>query len=249
MFRPFAAKGGVMDHVTACGALSAAGQTRRRHRTADVRPFCNFHAIKFNANTVLTPFWALAIRNAPRRMGILAGIAAAAAMLAKYWSITLLAGVGVAALSDPRRYAYFSSPAPYVTLAVGIVLLTPNIRWLATHAFMPFSYAMQAHSGTTLALFSALIFAGDGCLCGGGDRLRCPGGPSKRCCDPRHAVAVGTGAPHARHRVCRAVCIRHTRHGRIGGDQDRTKACHRLSAIPATRNHLPSREREIVSVR
>ena len=133
-------------------------------------PFYNFHAIKFNANTVLTPFWALAtlwfLRSfETRRVGwaVLAGFAAAAAMLAKYWSITLLAGLGVAALSDPRRTAYFSSPAPYLTLAVGTALLTPNIYWLTTHAFMPFSYAMEAHSATSaLALFSALIFAGNG---------------------------------------------------------------------------------------
>ena len=133
-------------------------------------PFYNFHAIKFNANTVLTPFWALAtwwfLRSfETRRIGwaMLAGIGAAAAMLAKYWSITLLAALGVAALSDPRRTAYFNSPAPYVTLAVGTVLLTPNVYWLTTHAFMPFSYAMEAHSGTSaLALFSALIFAGNG---------------------------------------------------------------------------------------
>jgi hypothetical protein len=66
-------------------------------------------------------------------------------------------------LSDPRRTAYFSSPAPYVTLAVGTVLLTPNVYWLTTHAFIPFSYAMEAHSGTAaLALFSALIFIGTG---------------------------------------------------------------------------------------
>ena len=129
-------------------------------------PFYNFHAIKFNANTVLTPFWALAtwwfLRSfETRRVGwaALAGIGAAAAMLAKYWSITLLAGLGVAALSDPRRTAYFSSPAHYVTLAVGTVLLTPNIYWLTTHAFMPFSYAMEAHSGTVaFALFSVLVF-------------------------------------------------------------------------------------------
>src|SRR5580693_3672603 len=133
-------------------------------------PFYNFHAMKFNANTVLTPFWALAtwwfLRSfETRRIGwaVLAGIAAAAAMLAKYWSITLLAGLGVAALMDPRRAAYFSSPAPYVTLAVGTVLLTPNIYWLTTHAFMPFSYAMEAHSGTSaLALFSALVFTSNG---------------------------------------------------------------------------------------
>jgi len=133
-------------------------------------PFYNFHAIKFNANTVLTPFWALAtwwfLRSfETRRLGwaVLAGIAAAAAMLAKYWSITLLAGLGLAALMDPRRSAYFNSPAPYVTLAVGTVLLTPNVYWLATHAFMPFSYAMDAHSGTSaFALFSALVFTTNG---------------------------------------------------------------------------------------
>jgi 4-amino-4-deoxy-L-arabinose transferase-like glycosyltransferase len=134
-------------------------------------PFYNFHAIKFNTNTVLTPFWALAtwwfLRSfETRRIGwaVLAGVAAAVAMLAKYWSITLLAGLGVAALSDPRRSAYFSSPAPYVTLAVGTILLTPNIQWLTTHAFMPFSYAMEAHSGTSsFVLFSALIFTSN-CL-------------------------------------------------------------------------------------
>jgi hypothetical protein len=133
-------------------------------------PFYNSHAIKFNANAVLTPFWALAtwwfLRSfETRRVGwaALAGFAAAAAMLAKYWSITLLAGLGLAALMDPRRTAYFSSPAPYVTLAVGTVLLTPNIYWLTTHAFMPFSYAMEAHSGTSaLALLSALIFTTNG---------------------------------------------------------------------------------------
>jgi 4-amino-4-deoxy-L-arabinose transferase-like glycosyltransferase len=133
-------------------------------------PFYNFHAIKFNANTALTPFWALAtwwfLRSfETRRVGwaVLAGVGAAAAMLAKYWSITLLAGLGVAALSDPRRAAYFSSPAPFVTLAAGTVLLTPNVYWLTTHAFMPFSYAMEAHSGSAaFALFSALVFASNG---------------------------------------------------------------------------------------
>jgi 4-amino-4-deoxy-L-arabinose transferase-like glycosyltransferase len=132
-------------------------------------PFYNFHAIMFNANRVLTPFWALAtwwflrsFETRRLRWAVLAGIGAAAAMLAKYWSITLLAALGVAALSDPRRTAYFSSPAPYVALAVGTVLLTPNIYWLTTHAFMAFSYAMEAHSTTwALALFSALIFTGN----------------------------------------------------------------------------------------
>jgi hypothetical protein len=129
-------------------------------------PFYNFHAIKFNANTVLTPLWAMAtwwflVSFETRRVGwaVLAGIGAAAAMLGKYWSITLLAGLGLAALTDPRRSAYFSSPAPYVTLAVGTVLLTPNIYWLITHLYMPFRYAFAAHSANAhTAPLSALLY-------------------------------------------------------------------------------------------
>ena len=189
-------------------------------------PFYNFHAIKFNANTVLTPFWALAtwwfLRSfETRRVGwaVLAGIGAAAAMLAKYWSITLLAGLGLAALMDRRRSAYFSSPAPYVTLAVGTVLLTPNIHWLMAHAFMPFTYAMEAHSGTSaFALYSALIFTGNGLayavaaivLVGAGDAAELGR-------DPRHAVAGGSGTPHAGHRVRRAVFVRRADRGGIDG--------------------------------
>ena len=77
-------------------------------------PFFNFHALKFNANTVLIPLWALAtwffLRSFETRGALwaaLAGAAAAAAMLGKYWSIFLLAGLGVAALADPRRGAVF----------------------------------------------------------------------------------------------------------------------------------------------
>jgi 4-amino-4-deoxy-L-arabinose transferase-like glycosyltransferase len=135
-------------------------------------PFYNFHAIKFNANTVLTPFWALTtwwfLRSfESRRVGwsALTGIAAAAAMLGKYWSVTLLSGLGLAGLSDPRRSAYFNSLAPYVTLAVGTMLLTPHVDYLITHQFVPFDYAMQAHPATfATAALSALYFIGAG-LC------------------------------------------------------------------------------------
>lgn len=131
-------------------------------------PFYNFHAIKFNANTVLTPLWALTtwwfLRSLEtRRIGwaVLAGLAAAAAMLGKYWSVTLLAGLSLAALCDPRRDAYFRSAAPYVTLAVGTIVLTPHVDWLIAHRFAPLGYAVQAHPATLLtATLSALYFAG-----------------------------------------------------------------------------------------
>lgn len=120
-------------------------------------PFYNFHALKFNANTVMLPLWAattgLFLRSFETRsagFAALAGVAAAAAMLGKYWSIVLLLGLGLAALSDPRRGAYFRSPAPWVTMVAGAAALAPHVAWLYAHDFTPFGYAMEAHPGTLL---------------------------------------------------------------------------------------------------
>jgi 4-amino-4-deoxy-L-arabinose transferase-like glycosyltransferase len=118
-------------------------------------PFFNFHALKFNANTILIPFWALTtwffLRSFETRSVIwaaLAGAAATAAMMGKYWSIFLLAGLGVAALADPRRAAYFRSAAPWVTIAVGAILFAPHVAWIVANDFAPFTYAVVAHQST-----------------------------------------------------------------------------------------------------
>jgi hypothetical protein len=129
-------------------------------------PFYNFHALKFNANTVLLPLWAATtwwfLRSYETRgagWAALAGAAAAAAMLGKYWSIFLLAGLAVAALADPRRSAYFRSRAPWLTIAVGAVLIAPNVYWIVAHHFEPFDYALESHPATLpIAAVSAFAF-------------------------------------------------------------------------------------------
>ena len=90
-------------------------------------PFFNFHALKFNVNTVLLPLWAATtfwfLRSYKTRgagWAALAGVGAAACMLGKYWSVFLLAGLVVAALIDRRRARYFRSAAPWITVAVGL---------------------------------------------------------------------------------------------------------------------------------
>jgi 4-amino-4-deoxy-L-arabinose transferase-like glycosyltransferase len=120
-------------------------------------PFYNFHALKFNASSVLTPFWAATtwwflLSFETRRPGwaALAGIGAGAAMLGKYWSIFLLAGLGLAALMDPHRAAYFRSPAPWLTIAAGAAVLAPHLFFIATHGFTTVDFAFTAHA-TTLA--------------------------------------------------------------------------------------------------
>jgi hypothetical protein len=46
-------------------------------------------------------------------------------MLGKYWSVVLVGALGLAALVDPRRAAFFRSPAPWIMAAVGFVVLAP----------------------------------------------------------------------------------------------------------------------------
>jgi hypothetical protein len=120
-------------------------------------PFFNFHALKFNVNTVLMPLWAATtlwfLRSFETRRPLdaaLAGLAAAASMYGKYWSVFLLIGLGLAALADPRRAAYFRSAAPWVIVAVGALALAPHAAWLVANDFAPFSYAVVVHGASSL---------------------------------------------------------------------------------------------------
>jgi uncharacterized membrane protein len=111
-------------------------------------PFFNFIALKYNANAVLLPLWAATIYCFLRAFerpgwlwGALAGIGAGASMLGKYWSIVLVAGLGLAALLDPRRAAFFRSPAPWLMILAGGAVLAPHLAWLVRHDFPTFAYA------------------------------------------------------------------------------------------------------------
>jgi len=122
-------------------------------------PFFNFHALKYNVNTVLMPTWAMtalwflrSYRTRDAAYAALAGFGAALAMYGKYWSVFLIAGLVVAALVDRRRAAYFRSRAPWITVAVGLVVLAPHLRWLVDNNFAPFSYAMTVHGEKTFAV-------------------------------------------------------------------------------------------------
>ena len=128
-------------------------------------PFFNFHALKFNTNTVLMPLWAAttwfflrSVRTRSASWAALAGIAAAASMLGKYWSVFLLAGLTLAVLIDRRRLVYILSPAPYVTSIAGLLGLAPHLVWLMQHNFTPFTYVTAAHAEVPLtAIFASIL--------------------------------------------------------------------------------------------
>ncbi|HKD27832.1 MAG TPA: glycosyltransferase family 39 protein [Xanthobacteraceae bacterium] len=123
-------------------------------------PFFNFHALKFNANSAMMPWWALTtwffLRSFESRglgFSALAGVAAAGAMLTKYWSVVLLAALAIGAVSDPRRRLYFTSAAPFVIVVVGAAALSPHVVWLYLHDFGAFGYALESHPGTVIEAF------------------------------------------------------------------------------------------------
>lgn len=133
-------------------------------------PFFNFHALKFNANTVLMPFWAattlwflVSYETRSKLYAVLAGVGAAGAMLGKYWSVFLLLGLGVAALIDRRRGTYFHSAAPYLTIAAGALVLAPHLVWLVQSDFAPIRYATTLHGAKP---FGDALYASLGYLAG-----------------------------------------------------------------------------------
>jgi hypothetical protein len=130
-------------------------------------PTYQFHAQRFNANTVLLATWPIAtycfLRSFETRQvvwAIAAGATAALAMLGKYYSAFLIGSFVFAAICHPQRRAYFSSLAPWVSTVVGFAALGPHLHWLATTGAMPFTYALAGHAGKAIgpSLIEALLF-------------------------------------------------------------------------------------------
>src|SRR3979411_2342543 len=120
-------------------------------------PTYQFHAQRFNANTVLLALWPLAtyffLRSFETRQigwAAAAGAIAAIAILGKYYFIFLVGSFIFAAVFHPQRRAYFKSIAPWVSTTVGLFLLAPHLYWLTTTGAMPFHYALAAQTGVAL---------------------------------------------------------------------------------------------------
>jgi len=117
-------------------------------------PAYQFHAQRFNANSVLLATWPLAtwcfLRAFETRAwpwAIAAGCTTALAMVGKYYSIFLVVSFAFAALAHPARRAYFSSASPWISVVVGLAALSPHLYWLATTGASTFTYALAHANG------------------------------------------------------------------------------------------------------
>jgi 4-amino-4-deoxy-L-arabinose transferase-like glycosyltransferase len=108
-----------------------------------VIPFYNVFALKFDQNSALIPLWGLAMLASLRSLetrhagwAAITGLAAAAAMLTKYWSAFLLVAMTLMVLLDRRRGIYFRSTAPWITGVIFLLAILPHAIWLVHENFV-----------------------------------------------------------------------------------------------------------------
>lgn len=111
-------------------------------------PIFNFKGFKYNADLVqliTLPLLVLAYLDAFEkrsvRSGFRLGIACALALLSKYWVLTLIGAVGLAALIHPARLLFLRSPAPWSAIVTLAIVMIPHAIWLSDVNFLPFTYA------------------------------------------------------------------------------------------------------------
>jgi len=129
-----------------------------------IYPIFNFKGFKYNPDLlqlVTLPLLMLAYLNAFEKRNALSGfwlgLAAALALMTKYWVLTMIGAVGLAALIHPDRMKLLRSPAPWVAIVVAIVAMIPHLLWLKDVDFAPLIYADDVYGHRTRAESAMLV--------------------------------------------------------------------------------------------
>src|ERR1700722_12353661 len=100
-------------------------------------PIFNFKGFKYNPDLlqlVTLPLLVLAYLHAfekrSARAGLWLGLAAALALMTKYWVLTMIGAIGIAALVHPERLRFLRSPAPWVAIVTLVIAMIPHLVWL-----------------------------------------------------------------------------------------------------------------------
>jgi Dolichyl-phosphate-mannose-protein mannosyltransferase len=120
-------------------------------------PFYQFVGQRFGADQTMLSTWPIAtycFLRAFETRGLAwsagAGVAAALAMLGSYYSVFLIAAFVAAISAHPGCRTYVRSPSPWLSLAVGALVLAPLVQWLFATGFTSFSDLASAHMGVPL---------------------------------------------------------------------------------------------------
>src|SRR6202521_846092 len=116
-------------------------------------PIFNFKGFKYNPDLlqlVTLPLVVLAYLHAfekrSLRAGLWLGLAGALALMTKYWVLTMIGAIGIAALIHPARMLFLRSPTPWVATGTSAVAMVPHFIWLKQVNFSPFKYPGDTYS-------------------------------------------------------------------------------------------------------
>ncbi len=117
-------------------------------------PYATGMAVKLNHNSALISLWPLttlaflrAIDRPTAIRGALFGLAAAAAMLTKYYTGLLLVACLIASFARlPRAQTFYRGPAPYVAVGVFGLAMLPHALWMLDHRASSLAYAFGTAS-------------------------------------------------------------------------------------------------------
>src|SRR5437588_6063486 len=127
-------------------------------------PIFNFKGFKYNPDLlqlVTLPLVALAYLNAFEkrsvRAGLWLGLAGALALMTKYWVLTMIGAIGLAALCHPERLKFLASPAPWVAIGALVAVMIPHLVWLKEVNFVPLTYAGDVYSLSSRSQSAQLV--------------------------------------------------------------------------------------------
>jgi hypothetical protein len=89
--------------------------------------------------------------------GIWLGLAGALALMTKYWVLTMIGAIGLAALLHPERVKLLRSPAPWVAIATLCVAMVPHLVWLKQVDFVPLTYAGEVYGLSSRSQSAQLV--------------------------------------------------------------------------------------------
>lgn len=129
-------------------------------------------AFKYNANSILLAVWPWAIYAFLRMIetrtlasAAMAGLFAGLSLLGKYYSAVLCATLLMVLLVHPARNRVLRSPAPYVAVAVGLLVLAPHIWWVLDTNASSVMYALEkTQRDVSAARLTTLRSVGTGLL-------------------------------------------------------------------------------------
>ena len=82
------------------------------------------------------------------------GLALGCALSSKYTALLLASGLAIALIMHRSLRPTLATPAPYLALAIALLVFAPNVMWNARHGWVSFGYqfthGLAAHRGTAL---------------------------------------------------------------------------------------------------